>query len=253
VSDLVWQLSPSWDTSEGRAWCAVLPATVAALPDSAVIHRGRNTLWRTAALGRAVVIKRFGLPRSRLGRLALRLRGSKAQRSMSAARRLAERGFATPEPLAAVDVRSRASVADCYYCCADQPCRSSLAGARDDVALAFDVGGFVARLHARRIQHRDLNATNVLLVDAAGDARFSLIDLNRVRFGRVGTVRGLLNLQTLGYQGAARAALIDGYHAERRRAPRWLMRSLDAALGRMWRAWWFLKSTSRPLRRRLGR
>ncbi len=253
MSDLAWQLAPSWDTSEARAWCATLPATVAALPDAAVIHRGRNTLYRTIALGRAVVIKRFGLPRSRLGRMGVRLRGSKAQRSMRAARALVERGFATPEPLAAVDVRRTVSVTDCYYCCADQPSRSSLREARDDVALARDFGGFVARLHARRVLHRDLNATNVLLVEASGDARFCLIDLNRVSFGRVGTLRGLWNLQTLGYDGAARLALIDGYHAERHRAPRAFVRAIDATLGRIWRAWWFLKSVSRPLRRRLGR
>src|SRR4051812_32475832 len=202
VADADITLAPAWDNAEARAWCSGLAA---AEPDpAAVVHRGRNTLWRCVAFGRPVVVKRFAVPRSRLGRLLARVRPSKAARSFRSAQRLIAEGFATPEPLAAVDLRRSGRLVDCFYCCADQAHQRTLREVRDDaspagLALARDIGAFVARLHRHRLLHGDLNATNVLLLDAAGDARFCLIDLNRLRVRRVGIVAGLWNLQRLSY------------------------------------------------------
>lgn len=251
------RLAAAWDGPAGRAACAGIDALVAGLPDAAVLHRDRNTLWRCEVLGRPVVVKRFRLRRSLRMRIDLACRGSKALRSFDIAQRLLGLGMATPEPLAAVEVHEDGAVARAYYVCAWQEHAGTARALRDEgfpeaERHVRELGGWAGRLHEAGALQRDLNGGNVLLVGApAGSFVHALVDLNRVRFGRVALRRGLANLVLLGFPGDRARPLVEGYCAARGADAdaAWRAFRLERALQR---AWWRCKSATRPLRRRLG-
>lgn len=246
-------LAPEWDTAEGQAWCAAIAATVLALPPAALVHAGRNQLYRCAALGSAVVIKRFGAGNP-VKRLAARFTTGKAMRSFHAARRLLELGFATPAPLAAIERREGRALIEAWYVCraldadgsvADLVRGSSVVGRMERIGR---FGAFVARLHAAGVLHRDLTASNVLFTRTDdGTWEHHLIDLNRVRFGQLSTAEAATNLLQPGFRSEADvAALLDGYNA----TP--ALRRMYGLLTGWHEARWMMKNATRPLRRKLG-
>jgi tRNA A-37 threonylcarbamoyl transferase component Bud32 len=247
-------LAPRWDGAAGRAWCAGLAALADGLPPAAVLHAGRNRLYRCLAFdGSEVVIKRFGQGNP-VKRLAARFTIGKAMRSFHAARRLAELGFHTPAPLAAVERREGRALVEAWYVCEAVAASGSLRdlvrdpAAPDRLARIAAFGAFAARLHAAGVLHRDLTAGNILLRQAAdGTWEHHLIDLNRVRFGALGAAEAAANLLLPGFRSEADVtALLDGYGA-----PPAVRRAYGLLAG--WhRARWAVKSATRPLRRKLG-
>jgi tRNA A-37 threonylcarbamoyl transferase component Bud32 len=233
-----------------------LPAFVAALPDTACFYRGRNRLYRCTLHGEPVVIKRFQAGGNLLKRLAARVGRGKALRTFAIAERLIAAGIATPAPLAALECRSPAgAIADSYYVCVDAGTVPTLR------ELTFDpqfparhaqleaIGELAGRLHAAGCDHRDLSPGN--LVFAANGP--CLVDLNRVRFQRVGASTGLLRLLQLDVSASDLATVLSGY---RRARPTLGITARDhtalVLLAHCRRAWRRLASLTRPLRRKIG-
>ena len=259
MADLVTsvvRLAAGWDTPYRRAWCERLEARAAAVPPEAVIYRGRNVIFRDLVETEEVAVKRFPVA-SPGKRLVYRLRATKAVRAFDHAVRLGALGIATPRPLAAVEVRRGSSPLASYFCSAYLPefreaRELRVPGAPDRPLLLGLLGEFVGRLHDLGVVHRDLTSGNVLLV--ADDARpggvaFQLVDINRMRFGRVGAGDGIANLVQLRLNDEGE--LFAGYCRARGLDPARWRRVYDARLA--WRGvTQALKERTRPWRRRLG-
>jgi len=255
AATVIVRLAPEWEQPETRGFCAALEATSRRVLQEAVIHKGRNLIYRQRVGGDQVAVKRFPVSAGR--RLVYRLRTSKAVRAFDHAARLVAMGVGTPRPLAAVEVRRGGALLASFYCCEFVPTlgearllkRANVPGRTELLAL---LGEFIGSLHESGVLHRDLTSGNVLLVPAvarSGGVAFQLVDLNRMRFGRVGVRAGLANLAQLrlGDEGP----LLAGYCRARgldisRARPYYRFRRKLRTLRQT------VKERTRPVRRRLG-
>jgi hypothetical protein len=252
----VVRLAAIWDRPELRTWCEGLEALAEAVPHGAEIYRGRNLIFRTTVEGQEVAVKRF--PVTTAGkRLIYRFRATKAVRAFDHAVHLGRLGVGTPRPLAAVEIRRRGWPAASYFCSAFVPRFQEARVLRfpdtpERGRLLEELGGFVGRLHELGVLHQDLTAGNVLLVPQPGPAGpycFELVDINRMRFGRVGTRAGIANLVQLRLNDDGE--LFTGYCAARNLDPTRLRARYGARLAlRSFRQ--NVKERTRPWRRRIG-
>ena len=249
------RLAEGWDDPEHRAFCAELELISRKVPREAVIHAGRNLIFRHLLAGEGVAVKRFPVSGGR--RLVYRVRTGKAVRAFDHAARLVALGIGTPRPLAAVEFRHGRALAASYYCCAlvsgfREARELKRPGAPGRELLLEELGAFVGRLHELGALHRDLTSGNVLLLpdpSRPGGVSFQLVDINRMRFGKVGMRTGLTNLAQLRLHDDG--LLLAGYCRVRGVQPAevggyYRLRSGLRSAGRT------LKDRTRPLRRRLG-
>ena len=161
-------------------------APLLASPDAAVaggtlLKDGRTcTVAQVEVAGRALVIKRYNL-KNLLHFFARCWRPSRAWHSWREGHRLRFFGVATPEPLALVEERFGPLRRRAYLICAYCPGRNLLEllspdrEPDDDVARA--IISLFSSLHALRISHGDLKATNLLF----DGGKVFVIDLDAVR------------------------------------------------------------------------
>lgn len=132
-----------------------------------------------------VVVKRFK-HLSLIQKVVYAIRKHKARKAYYNALELVRRGVRTPAPVAFIEQRNGLWLTDAYYISEVTSLRSIESEVdRDDwnhkLATAF--GQFVATLHSKGVLHHDLNDTNVLYdTDSAGNYRFEVIDINRMKF-----------------------------------------------------------------------
>jgi hypothetical protein len=251
----VSRLAPEWDRPAARAWCEGLEAASRVVPPADVIYRARNLIFRARLDGEEVAVKRFPVGSARS--LLYRVRATKAVRAFDHAVRLTELGVGTPRPLAAVDVRRGGRPVASYLCASFVPdfreartLRS--ADAPDRAVLMERLGAFVGRLHEFGVLHRDLTSGNILLVPDATrpeGLEFLLVDINRMRFGRVGVLGGIGNLVQLRLNDDG--AVLAGYCRERGLDASTLRRLYGCRLA-LRSLKQDLKERTRPWRRRLG-
>ncbi len=252
----VVRIAGEWDRPETRAWCESLETLAGAVPAGSEVYRGRNLIFRTVVEGREVAVKRFPVERPR-NRLIYRFRATKGVRAFDHAVRLQQLAIGTPRPFAAVEVRRASWPTASYFCSAFVPQFREARALRfgdtpDRVRLLRMLGGFVARLHELGVLHLDLTAGNILLVPDPGRAdgcEFELVDINRMKFGRVGPYAGLANLVQLRLNDDGE--LFESYCAARGLDPgRW--RPLYDARRALRSITQGLRERTRPWRRRLG-
>lgn len=134
---------------------------------------------------RKIVIKRFKHANF-IQKLIYAIRIHKARKAYNNGLKFRAMDLPTPEPVAFVEFRHGPWLVDAYYISEATSLRSIESEVdRDDwnhkLATAF--GQFVATLHSKGVLHHDLNDTNVLYdTDSAGNYRFEVIDINRMKF-----------------------------------------------------------------------
>lgn len=157
-----------------------------------LLYDKRNVIRRFAlADGTEFVVKRFKRPNFFQRIVYTWLRPTKSSRSYAHAVELLRRGVDTPQPLAYADFRRHGLVCDTFYICRAcdwTPIRDLLNRPEQfdrDLARAFAL--YALRLHEKGVLHDDLNSTNTLFRrEADGTFRFSVIDINRMRFAPPG-------------------------------------------------------------------
>ena len=179
-----------------RAWLEQIPATFAR--EGEVIYDARNQIRTTDANGLSVVVKRFHKP-AWPNRVAYTwFRKPKAQRAYENAFELLRRGIATPEPVAYILcgdglleesylVTLQSSLKHTFYDFRD----GKIAG-KEDLICVF--AQYAASLHNAGVLHKDFSPGNILYDQVNGKWQFELVDINRMRFGKVSPKEGCYNL-----------------------------------------------------------
>lgn len=186
-----------------REWLERLPEDFQRLGE--VIYDGRNQLRVIEAPdGTLINAKRYCIPRQP-NRLiySFGIRQPKGLRAFSYPTRLLERGIATPEPIAYIEQRSRLGLLqECYFVSVQSPLRHTLyefGNAQEGTyeVMARELGRFTAMMHDREVLHLDYSPGNILW-DKDGDGyHFAVVDINRMRFGKVNIKDGCATLRRL--------------------------------------------------------
>jgi serine/threonine protein kinase len=164
-----------------------LPANFETCGES--IYKARNEVKVIYDGDDCLVAKSFKIPHL-INKIAYSfLRPSKARRSYLNALELINNNVNTPVPIACIEerkcglfarsyyissyIQGQSTLRDVHYCTLDQV---------KELAAAFAL--YTACIHHRRILHRDYSLGNILYEKIDGLYHFSLVDINRMRFGK---------------------------------------------------------------------
>lgn len=153
---------------------------------------GRNVVHLLEIDGRKMVLKIFKPANIVNGLIYTLFRKSKARRAFEYALQLKELDIPTPLPVAFAE-KSRMGIFHRGYFLAeyvDAPSADSIfySPATDEATLASmaqAISDFTLMLHLKGVQPLDYNTGNLLVSRAGDNYSFQLIDINRMRFGRV--------------------------------------------------------------------
>jgi hypothetical protein len=206
-----------------------------------VKYDGKVWVGRVRTARGRVYIKRYARSLLRIA-LEVAVVGSPGRRAAATAQRLRTLGFATPEVCAAVDVRRGGVVRKSFFLTYEVEGALTLDRYWGEVQQRADgtarrvlprlLGDLFRRLHTLGIYHNDLKDVNILAGGPAGAPTFTLLDLERVTFGRapLGRRRCVKNLVQLDRT--------LGAHASRSDRLRTLVAYLGAGTSRtIWREW----------------
>ena len=183
-----------------RPWLERLPEQFEQLGE--VIYDKRNQLRViTAPDGTLVNAKRYCIPRQP-NRLvySLGFRQPKGLRAFLYPTRLLERGIETPEPVAYIEQRNRYGLLEeCYFVSVQSPLRHTLyefGDAREGTyeEMARELARFTAMMHEREVLHLDYSPGNILWDKDEQSYHFAVVDINRMRFGKVNIKDGCASL-----------------------------------------------------------
>ncbi|MGI6232927.1 MAG: lipopolysaccharide kinase InaA family protein [Prevotella sp.] len=174
--------------------------------DGDYIYGGRRNLIKkfTAPGGLEVNVKRYHPPHGpNLLVYSAGLRRPKGWRAYHYAQRLLAQDVSTPEPIAYIEQRNMGLLGQSYFVSIQSPLSHTFyefgdaqPGTYEDIAETF--GAFTAHLHEQQILHLDYSPGNILWDrDAQGNFHFTLVDINRMRFGKVSAADGASSLRRL--------------------------------------------------------
>ena len=148
----------------------------------------RNVVEKVMIDGKPYVVKRFKRP-SLINRVAYLVRKSKARRAYEYALQLLECGVSTPVPVAYFETRKNGLYDKACFISEYTPNKLLETVYTENVSAEKRNGilraclDFLSGLHAKGIVPMDLNAGNVFYAEKDGGYEFSLIDINRMKFG----------------------------------------------------------------------
>lgn len=167
-----------------------------------VVHAGRNTIKTFPLNGQRINIKRYRVPNFVNRVMYTFFRKSKGYRAFSYPERVLRAGFETPKPIAYVEKRKIGLIHYSYFVSEQCPYSRRFYEFGDadineckDVVRAF--AAFTAGLHEAGIYHRDYSPGNILFDKVGEEWHFSIVDINRMEFGKVDLVKGCANFARL--------------------------------------------------------
>ena len=168
------------------------------------LHAGRNLIKVLRAPdGRLFNVKRYHCP-SPLNAIvySLGLRQPKGRRAAIYPALLAKAGIETPQVAAYIEERRCGLLRFSWLVTVQCPYERRLYEVVDDapevyLPLAEALGRMTARMHEAEMLHRDYSPGNILWREEHGEYRFSVVDINRMRFGKVSLETGCANFARL--------------------------------------------------------
>lgn len=170
--------------------------------DGKTIYKSRNEIKVVETEGLLLNIKEYKAPHW-INRIAYSsLRKPKCIRAYEYAIRLRNLGIETPEPVAYIILTVGGFISKSYFI--------SIQSSYDRRFYEFGEGGIVGRehiliafakytahLHTLNIYHRDYSPGNILFAERGDEVCFSLVDINRMKFGPVSFEKGCRNFARL--------------------------------------------------------
>ncbi len=168
-----------------------------------LMFQARNTIKSYCVQGMDLVVKSYGNPLFINRIIYGNIRASKAKRAYKYALKLRSYGINTPQPLAYIEIKKGLILYKSFFIsqkstfhnhlydlCAETP-------AEEVDKLARGIAVFTAKLHDLGILHKDYSSGNLLYEINKYEVALQVIDLNRMRFGKVGLKKGCKNFERL--------------------------------------------------------
>lgn len=217
-------INPEYSTLEAEFQKAIKSQ----LPVDKVFCNKRNTVELVTIAGRKMVVKRYRRQGLFNRFIYTFFRKSKARRAYEYALMLNEKGFHSPTPIAYFEESKSGLFSDGYFISEYISGPSVLDLFYGDSPLPFDspkraliaakISDLTLRLHLGGIQPLDYNMSNILVENPGSDEnmRFWLIDLNRMKVGKVPAVKqAMLSFFQLGTYYPDYAKLLEPYASAR--------------------------------------
>ena len=130
---------------------------------------------------------------------SLDIRQPKGLRAFRYPTLLLERGIDTPEPIAYIEQRRCGLLGLSYFISVQSPLKHTFyefGDAKESTYedIANELGRFTAIMHDREVLHRDFSPGNILWDRDGEGYHFAVVDINRMRFGKVEMEEGCANL-----------------------------------------------------------
>lgn len=167
-----------------------------------VLQDRRNTIKVFHINGLDINVKRYRVPILFNRIVYTFFRASKASKAYCNALEVLRRGFETPHSIAYIEQYQRGLLHWSYYISLQSPFRQEI---RDyyfgpltgNEALIKAFAQYTADLHENGICHNDYSPGNVLIGRNGEQYRFSLVDINRMKFKHMNLKEGCRNLRRM--------------------------------------------------------
>lgn len=185
-----------------------------------IIYQKRNLIKVLNINGLEINVKRYEVP-FWINRVAYTFfRQPKGKRAFLYPEKLLARGFETPCPIAYIEQKRSGLIEHSYFVSLQSSYSRTFYEFGDadissckDVVVAF--ARYSAQLHEAGVLHQDYSPGNILFDKIDGQYHFSLVDINRMRFGPVSVKKGCANFARLWGQIAFFEVLAKEYAAAR--------------------------------------
>lgn len=161
--------------------------------DGTVLADNRNILTRIDIDGEKWVVKQFKCPTAFNRVVYTCFRKTKAARAYLNAERLAEMGYATAQPIAYIEQSRYGIFHTGYYICEWLPyevlSRIDEHPQAEQSEILYSLAAFTVDMHLHGIYFYDFNVGNIMFRKDAGQWKFALIDINRMKFYRYPLIR----------------------------------------------------------------
>lgn len=181
-----------------------------------VIYQGRNVLKRFVNEGQRIIVKSY-CDAVWFNRIVYRFfRTPKAQRSYEYADLLLDIGVGSPLPIG-YNIQYRGlMIGRSYFACLESECPFTYRDFRKrsfdnekDILLA--IADTTSKLHEHGVIHKDYSAGNILFGTFDSKVKVEIVDLNRIRFEKVGMEEGCCNFDRLPGTPEALRIMSDEY------------------------------------------
>lgn len=183
-----------------------------------VIYKARNEIRRVSHDGKTYCIKRYHIPRGLNRIIYTFFRKPKAIRAYENGELLNREGFATPEPVAFITEGKLLQYSYLVTVCS--PLTRRFYEFREHGIEGYEelldaLGRMAGRMNDREILHKDFSPGNILFDKVNGEWQIELVDINRMRMGKVSMRRGCRNFARLWGDEALLERVARAYAKER--------------------------------------
>jgi len=207
-----------------------------------IIFKHRNEIRLFNVDGQLINVKKFRKPfwLNRIFYTFFSL--SKAERSFQHALRLIEQGIETPEPVAFILIKRFGLLSESYYISRQVDHNRNMyefgSGGiteREQIVEAFAV--FTAGIHEKGVYHKDYSPGNILFKTEGDKISFCLVDINRMRFGRISIPQGCANFARLWGQKPFFELVMRKYAEQRHADPEICLQHALRARRKFWKGY----------------
>ncbi len=215
-----------------------LPEIFALADQGEVIYQGRNMLKVFTKGDLLLNVKRYRVPNVVNRYVYMGLRKPKGERAYRYALRLGELGINTPTPIAFMRESRACSLGYSYFVSMQMPHSRRFYEFADHDTITSEqeiildkFGKFTAHLHKNGVYHKDYSPGNILFENRDGEVDFCIIDINRMRFGKITFKQGCANFARIWGPPLAFEIIANSYAREMGYDPKQVYEEIYKARG----------------------